>query len=111
VVCLLQTLLKLMPQVARHGRDDRLGHIESRLERCRLFWLDVKLCDFKDHKQFLKMGRLLRLMAGHTELVAIWIAEVRPVILSVVLGAQPRLALTRAAACQSQGVNLIDLLA
>lgn len=50
-------------------------------------------------------------MASNAELVAIGVAEVRTIVMGMVFGPQPWLALTSATAGQSQRMHLINLLA
>lgn len=49
VVSLLDTLLKLVAEIARHGRDDGLGGEERGLKLGALAWPDLQLGDFEDH--------------------------------------------------------------
>lgn len=49
VVSLLNALLKLVAEIAGHGRDDGLGGEERGFKFRALAWPDLELGDFEDH--------------------------------------------------------------
>lgn len=49
VVSLLNALLKLVAEIAGHGRDDGLGSEERGLKLSALAWADLQLGYFEDH--------------------------------------------------------------
>lgn len=49
VVSLLNALLKLVAEIAGHGRDDGLGDKERCFKLGALAWSDLELGDFEDH--------------------------------------------------------------